>query len=94
MTEWPPSGIARASNGVFHERRANVRRQRLGQPNDEATAPASHTIHGYRAAVRHGNAPGDSQAQPDPRVTELAGRLGAIKRLEDAMEVLRRAAAA
>ena len=79
-----------ASSGDLNLReapRVNVRRRRLGQANNEAAAAVRHVFRGDRTAVRRGDAPGDSQAQPDTRVAELAGRLGAIKRLEDVREV-------
>ena len=66
----------------------------MRQANNEAATPAWHAFRGDRAAVRRRNSPRDSQAQPDPRVAELAGRLGAIKRLEDAWEVFGRDATA
>ena len=50
------------------------------QADHEAAAPARLALRGDRAAVRRGDAPGDGQAQPDPRAAEPAGRLGAIER--------------
>ncbi len=38
--------------------------------------------------MRCDDAPGDGQAQPDPRTTEPPVRLGTIERLEETREVL------
>jgi hypothetical protein len=83
----PSSRGRRDRLGVIDNRRANFRRRRLGQPNDDSAAPAQHVLGGNRAAVRDGDAPRDRQAQPNPGVAELPGRLGAIKRLEYVWEV-------
>ena len=60
---------------MIDDRWPEILRPHLGQANDEAAALALHAFRGDRATVRRGDAPGDSQAQPDPRVAELAGCL-------------------
>ena len=44
-----------------------------GAGERRSDAPARFALRGDRAAVRHGDAPGDGQAQPDPGVAKLAG---------------------
>lgn len=82
------SGRSRSDRlGAFNSRRGVFRRRRQGQSDHEAATPPRLALCGDRAAVRPGDASGDSQSQPYPRAAEAAGRLGAIERLENVRKV-------